>query len=512
MPTENIIQTTTVKEDPQFAAYRQALLADANALVKQRSAEPVLPPSFQVAGLSPQEMQAMDLQKAGIGSYLPYLQGAQDLVGLGAQTFGQARGQLQSAQDQLALRDGARNELDSGVASIRQAGSANFDPSSGTQFQNLQQQELGRSALENLGAGVTGIQQTGAARFDPSSGAQYRDLQQQELGRSALANLGAGVTGIQQAGAARFDPRSVSQYQNPYQQYVGDAINRQFDNTLNQQQAQATSVGALSGSRRAIMEAELEGQRARAIGESYAQDYGRAAQQAQQVFADQQSRGLAAGQNLSNIGFQQASAAGQDYSRAAQQAQQVFDAQQGRGMAAGQNLSNIGFQQASASGQDYARAAQQAQQVFDAQQGRGMSAGQNLSNIGFQRADATSGLAGGIAGLGQQLSGLGGVQAGLGQQLQGMQAGDVSQLMNLGTLQRGLGQSALDANRQSILQQQQYPYQQIQFLSDIYKGTPSNQQTVTATPTFSPSPFQQAAGLGIAGVSAYAGAKNANLF
>ena len=434
MATENVIQTTTVKEDPQFAAYRQALLKDANTLVKARSAEPVLPPSFQVAGLSPQEMQAMDLQKAGIGSYLPYLQGAQDLVGLGAQTFGQARGQLQSAQDQLALRGGARNELDSGIASIRQAG------------------------------------------------------------------------------AARFDPSSVSQYQNPYQQYVGDAINRQFDNTLNQQQAQATSVGALSGSRRAIMEAELEGQRARAIGESYAQDYGRAAQQAQQAFADQQNRGMSAGQNLSNIGFQQASAAGQDYSRAAQQAQQVFDAQQGRGMAAGQNLSNIGFQQASASGQDYARAAQQAQQVFDAQQGRGMSAGQNLSNIGFQRADATSGLAGGIAGLGQQLSGLGGVQAGLGQQLQGMQAGDVSQLMNLGTLQRGLGQSALDANRQSILQQQQYPYQQIQFLSDIYKGTPSNQQTVTATPTFSPSPFQQAAGLGIAGVSAYAGAKNANLF
>ena len=394
MGVDNVIQTTTVKEDPQFAAYRQALLAEAQALVKQRSQEPVLPPSFQVAGLSPQEMQAMDLQQAGIGSYLPYLESAQDLVGQGARTFGEARGQLQSAQDQLALRGGARNELDSGVASIRQAGSA------------------------------------------------------------------------------RFDPSSVSQYQNPYQRYVGDAINRQFDKALNQQQAQATSVGALSGSRRAIMEGELEGQRARAIGESYAQDYGRAAQQAQQAFANQQSRG----------------------------------------MAAGQNLSNIGFQQASASGQDYARAAQQAQQVFDAQQGRGMAAGQNLSNIGFQRADATAGLAGGIAGLGQQLSGLGGVQAGLGQQLQGMQAADVSQLMNLGTLQRGLGQSALDANRQSILQQQQYPYQQIQFLSDIYKGVPSSQQTVTATPTFSPSPFQQAAGLGIAGISAYAGAKNAGLF
>ena len=167
MGVENVIQTTTVKEDPQFAAYRQALLADANALVRQRSAEPVLPPAFQVAGLSPQEMQAMDLQKAGIGSYLPYLQSAQDLVGLGARTFGEARGQLQSAQDQLALRGGARNELDSGVAAIRQAG------------------------------------------------------------------------------AARFDPSSVSQFQNPYQQYVEAAINRQFDNTRNQQQAQAASLARL---------------------------------------------------------------------------------------------------------------------------------------------------------------------------------------------------------------------------------------------------------------------------
>ena len=128
MGVDNVIQTTTVKEDPQFAAYRQALLADAQALVKQRSQEPVLPPSFQVAGLSPQEMQAMDLQQAGIGSYLPYLESAQDLVGQGARTFGEARGQLQSAQDQLALRGGARNELGAGVAGIQQAGAARFDP------------------------------------------------------------------------------------------------------------------------------------------------------------------------------------------------------------------------------------------------------------------------------------------------------------------------------------------------------------------------------------------------
>ena len=45
-------------------------------------------------------------------------------------------------------------------------------------------------------------------------------------------------------------------------------------------------MGALSGTRRDILEGELEGQRARAIGESYAQDYGRAMQQAQNVFGE----------------------------------------------------------------------------------------------------------------------------------------------------------------------------------------------------------------------------------
>ena len=100
----------------------------------------------------------------------------------------------------------------------------------------------------------------------------------------------------------------------------------------------------------------------------------------------------------------------------------------------------------------------------------------------------------------------------MGQQLQNLTGEDIRTLMNLGTLQRGIAQSALDATRQTELQQQQYPYQQLQFLSDIYKGIPSSQQTVTQTPTFSPSPFQQVAGLGIAGLSAAAGAKNLGLF
>ena len=194
------------------------------------------------------------------------------------------------------------------------------------------------------------------------------------------------------------------------------------------------------------MDAELEGQRARAVGEAYAQDFGRSSQQAQQAFQEEQNRRLTAGQGLSNIGFQRSGAL-----------------------------------------QDSALA---------------------RANLAQGQLGLASNLAGGIAGLGQQITGLSGLQAGLGQQAQAQNVQDISTLLNLGTLQRGLAQSTLDSQRQRELDIQRYPYQQLQFLSDIYKGVPSTQQTITQTPTYSPSPFQQAAGLGIAGIAATSGGRS----
>jgi hypothetical protein len=55
------------------------------------------------------------------------------------------------------------------------------------------------------------------------------------------------------------------------------------------------------------------------------------------------------------------------------------------------------------------------------------------------------------------------------------------------------------------------PYQQAAFLSDIYKGAPSTQMSVTQQAAPIPSPFQQIAGLGIAGVSAAAAGQRAGV-
>jgi hypothetical protein len=55
------------------------------------------------------------------------------------------------------------------------------------------------------------------------------------------------------------------------------------------------------------------------------------------------------------------------------------------------------------------------------------------------------------------------------------------------------------------------PYQQAAFLSDIYRGAPSSQMSSMQQSTAAASPFAQALGTGIAGVSAAAAATRAGI-
>ena len=130
----------------------------------------------------------------------------------------------------------------------------------------------------------------------------------------------------------------------------------------------------------------------------------------------------------------------------------------------------------------------------------GLNYGNLLSQLGAQQGQ-----------LGQQYGTLGLQMAGLGELGQQLNLRDIQTLSALGGQERAVQQAILDAQRQSTLQAQAFPYQQYAFLSDIYKGTPSSQQTMTTQATQQPSAFQQAAGLGIAGLSAAAGAQQAGI-
>ena len=140
----------------------------------------------------------------------------------------------------------------------------------------------------------------------------------------------------------------------------------------------------------------------------------------------------------------------------------------------------------------------QAQQAAERERQRQLGAAQGIGALGLQGASA----------LGQ----FGVQQAGIGELSQASALKDIQTQFGLGKQQQAQQQAELEAKRQSDLAQLYEPYQRLGFLSDIYKGAPTSQMTLSRASSPSVSPAQQFLGLGIAGLSAYGGAKQAGLF
>ena len=270
-----------------------------------------------------------------------------------------------------------------------------------------------------------------------------------------------GIAGLEGA-TGRFDPSSISDFYDPYAEQVIAAQQQDVARLGGQQQdqarAQAAAAGAFGGSRAAIQETEIG---RNTLGEQ------------------------------SRIGAQLRS---QGYQQARQAAQQAFEQQQNRRMAAGQGIGQLGLQ--------YGQLAQgDVQQLGSLGQARG-ALGQGIGSLGAQTGN-----------LGSRLGALGMQQAQLGALGQQMNLNEVNAMMQLGGAYQQNQQAQLDAQRMSEQQAFQMPYQQLGFLSDIYKGAPSSQYSILSSPSApSVSPFQQIAGLGIAGLGAASGAKYAGLF
>ena len=96
---------------------------------------------------------------------------------------------------------------------------------------------------------------------------------------------------------------------------------------------------------------------------------------------------------------------------------------------------------------------------------------------------------------------------GAGQLQQQMGQQDINQLMAAGGVQRQLAQAALDAQRQSTLQQQFEPFQRAEFLANLYAAGPKTQSGVTLGTAPSTSPLAQAVGTGIGAFTAFQNTK-----
>jgi hypothetical protein len=266
-----------------------------------------------------------------------------------------------------------------------------------------------------------------------------------------LASVGG--LGTLAGGVTGLDPQAFRGFFNPFTtaviQQAEQDIARQGQIQQNQLNAQAVGAGAFGGSRQGIQNTEL----ARTI-------------------LEQQARTAA---QLRAAGFDQAQQFAQN------RAQQLGQLGQGQ-LQGAQILGQLGAQ-------------------------RG-TLGTQLGQLGATQAEIgrTQGT------LGQTFGQLGQVQGQLGEAQSNLQAQDLQNLAALGGTQLQQSQALLDARRQNVLQRQFEPFQRVSFLQDIQSRTPSAQQTLTTATSPGVSPFQQVAGLGIAGLSAAAGARNLGIF
>jgi hypothetical protein len=169
--------------------------------------------------------------------------------------------------------------------------------------------------------------------------------------------------------------------------------------------------------------------------------------------------------------------------------------------------------------QNYGQAQQASQQAFEAQQQRQLAGsqlygqlGQGLGSLATQYGQLGLQQGTGLGQMGQLYGQLGVQQAALGEAGQRMGLQDIQTLGTLGGMQQQQNQAQLEAARATQLQQTMAPYQQTAFLSDIYKGAPSSQISITGQTAPTTSPLLQAAGLGISALSTAAGAQKAGLF
>jgi len=189
--------------------------------------------------------------------------------------------------------------------------------------------------------------------------------------------------------------------------------------------------------------------------------------------------------------------------------QELQQAQLGQGAAGLQG--NLSGQLAGLSGM-YGNIAGQQANIYGQQSQLGQQLGQGIGNLAGQQFGIGSQIAQGLGSLGTQQANIGMQNAALGQNAQSLAQQDSNFLFNMGSAQQKQAQSELDASRQNTLQQNMQPYQQLAFQSDIYKGAPSSSMSSMQQSQAAPSPFQQVAGLGIAGISAAAAGSRAGLF
>lgn len=433
--------------------------------------------------------------------------GSQQLLMNAAQRAAGAAGVPQMGGAQGAIGQG----LERGIGGIS-AGTQGYDPSRAQSFMDPYRQQVIDETMRQIDRQGAIAQQGASAQAVRSGafGSEREGVQRAELQRGLLEQKSSSIANLLSQGYSQAQANAMASFEQQQQRALQGG---QATGQLGLQAGQA--LGSLEA-QRASAEQAAAGQIAN-IGTTAGQQ---AAQQAQLgqgaagLYGNLSQQQIAAGQGLGQLGIEQArlgqSAAGL-YQQAAQgygnlASQQAAIAGQESGMQ--QNISNLLMQQ----GAGRTSAAQALAGIYGQQSGQFQNIGQGIGALAGQQFGIGQQMASGLGQFGQQYGQQAINQLGIGQAAQGMQQSDINFLYNVGQSQQAYNQQVLDAQRATQMQRLYAPYQQAGFLSDIYRGAPSTQMATSAVSQPSASPFQQAAGIGLAGLTAAAGAAKAGLF
>lgn len=326
---------------------------------------------------------------------------------------------------------------------------AGFSPLQNQAFGNIQQMKPSSQTSQATGfAGLAGLgAQNIAGSYNPG-----------QIGYNGVgASYNPNSVGYQQTGINNYNQGAVNQYMSPYTQDVINAQSNQAIRSYGQslpQLASATAAnGDLGGSREALLQSQanqglqsqLQGIQASGLQSGFAN--------AQNQFNTQNQLGLQSQMANQGAGLQA----------------------QGQGLQSAQFGSNLGLQ---AQGMN-----QQAQLQA---QGQGLQSQQFGSNLGLQGLQTQLGAANT---LGQ-----------LGSNQYAQQAGIDTAQLQAGQQQQGLQQQQLNTAYQNFINQQNYPYAQLGYLSDILHGTATTASGsgIYANYQQAPNTLGQVAGLGTA--------------
>ena len=448
-----------------------------------------------------------DAQRLAAGAMGADFSGSQQLLMNAAQRAAGAAGVPQMGGAQGAIAGG----LAGGIGGIA-GGMGGYDPSRAQAFMDPYRQQVIDETMRQISRQGEIAQQGLSAQAVRAGafGGEREGVQRAELERGLLEQKAGTIANLLSQGYSQAQANAMASFEQQQQRALqgGQAIG-----ALGIQGGQA--MGGLEA-QRAGAEQAAAGQIAN-IGQTVGQQAGQQAQLGQAgagLYGSLSQQQIAAGQGLGQLGVEQARL-GQSAANLYQQAAQGYgNLASQQGALAGQesniqqNIANLLMQQ----GAGRTSAAQALANIYGQQSGQFQNIGQGIGALAGQQFGIGQQMAAGLGGFGQQYGQQGLQQLGIGQAAQGMQQSDINFLYNVGQAQQAYNQQLLDAQRATQTQRLYAPYQQAAFLSDIYRGAPSSQMATTAMSQPAASPFQQAAGIGLAGLTAAAGAKTAGLF